>query len=199
MTQRLALKDRVRFPTSEEEEEEEEEEGAGGRALGVGAKVKVLALERLWANKGVTRRWQEVYRTTPSPQHPQFYDDATEDETRADTLLRKALALMAHPAHLGPSLAELARLSDEIWFLAGDTGVDGGWYGKRAGLAAVYASAELFMTQDGSRDFVETGRFLERRLGDVSGVGRGVGSLAQWVGFTGGAVVNGLRSKGVRI
>lgn len=39
------------------------------------------------------------------------------------------------------SVAELARLSDEMWFLAGDASVDTSWYTKRAGLAAIYAAA----------------------------------------------------------
>lgn len=48
---------------------------------------------------------------------------------------------MAQPAYVGPSLAELGRLSDEMWFLAGDTSLDSSWYTKRARLAAIYASS----------------------------------------------------------
>ena len=47
ITQRLALKDRVQFPEQK---------------LGVGAKVRLLALQRLWANKSIIHRWQEVRR-----------------------------------------------------------------------------------------------------------------------------------------
>lgn len=115
------------------------------------------------------------------------------------TFGEKALALMALPRYIPPSVHELALLVDEIWFLADDKSVDTSWYTKRASLAAVYSSTEVFMTQDTSRDFVETEAFLERRLQDVRRVGMGVGALGQWVGFTGMGVVNGLRSKGVRI
>lgn len=47
---------------------------------------------------------------------------------------------MSLPENVGSSVAELARLSDEIWFLAGDRSVDFSWYTKRATLSAVYAS-----------------------------------------------------------
>jgi ubiquinone biosynthesis protein COQ9 len=38
-------------------------------------------------------------------------------------------------------MGELARLVDEMWFLAGDKSVDFSWYTKRATLSAVYASS----------------------------------------------------------
>ncbi|MCJ1471595.1 Ubiquinone biosynthesis protein coq9, mitochondrial [Lambiella insularis] len=154
VTQRLALKDRVQFPDP---------------GVGVGAKVRALAMQRLRANQDVIRKWQD------------------------------AIALMALPASVPPSLAELARLADEIWFLAGDTSVDTSWYSKRATLSAVYSSTELFMTTDTSTDYRETERFLDRRLSEVRTVGYAVSSVGQWVGFTGASVVNVLRSKGVRI
>ncbi|MCJ1350335.1 MAG: Ubiquinone biosynthesis protein coq9, mitochondrial [Icmadophila ericetorum] len=116
ITQRLALRDRVQFPTH----------------LGVGAKVRSLALQRLRANGTVIDRWQE------------------------------ALALMAIPSNIPPSLRELALLADEIWFLAGDTSVDSSWYSKRATLSAIYASTEVFMITDSSTDFTETEQFLDQ-------------------------------------
>lgn len=50
VTQRLALKDSVQFPT----------EGEQGKTPGVGAKVRTLTLARLRANEPVIHRWQEV-------------------------------------------------------------------------------------------------------------------------------------------
>ena len=47
---------------------------------------------------------------------------------------------MSLPENVAGSMAELARLADEIWFLAGDRSVDISWYTKRATLSAVYAS-----------------------------------------------------------
>ncbi|KAF2807728.1 ubiquinone biosynthesis protein COQ9 [Mytilinidion resinicola] len=157
VTQRLALKDAVQFPA--------------GERIGVGKKVRTLALARLRANEevGVVGRWGE------------------------------ALALMVQPTLVPASLAELARLADEMWFLAGDTAVDSSWYTKRASLATVYSATEVFMTQDQSAGFKDTERFLDARLEDVMRVGGFLGGVGEWVGYTGHSVVNVLRSKGVRI
>ena len=62
---------------------------------------------------------------------------------------------MAQPSYTSTSIAELARLVDEIWFLAGDTSVDTSWYTKRASLSAIYSASEIFMTQDRSLGFAD--------------------------------------------
>lgn len=90
-------------------------------------------------------------------------------------------------------------LADELWFLAGDTSVDPTWYAKRAALSTIYASTELFMTNDKSSDFRETREFLGRRLEEAHQAAGTLSSLGQWVGFTTRAGINVLRSKGVRI
>ncbi|OLN94361.1 Ubiquinone biosynthesis protein coq9, mitochondrial [Colletotrichum chlorophyti] len=135
----------------------------------VGEKVERLAWERLLENKPIIDRWQE------------------------------ALAIMAQPSYAPISLKELAKLSDEIWFLSGDTSVDPSWYTKRASLSMIYASSELFMTNDQSAGFQDTRVFLQRRLNEVQDMGSVLGSVGQWVGFTASAGVNVLRSKGLRI
>lgn len=106
---------------------------------------------------------------------------------------------MAQPSYAPASIKELAMLADEIWFLAGDKTVDSSWYTKRASLSMIYTSSELFMTNDTSPDFVETMRFLDRRLKEVNGLGTAVSSVGQWVGFTMNAGLNVLRSRGVRV
>lgn len=106
---------------------------------------------------------------------------------------------MAQPSYVPKSLHELALLSDEILHLSGDVSVDPSWYTKRASLSTAYASAELFMTNDASPGFSETKAFLQRRLEAASTLGGAVKAVGQWVGFTMGAGVNVLRSKGVRI
>jgi ubiquinone biosynthesis protein COQ9 len=106
---------------------------------------------------------------------------------------------MAQPTYVPPSLAELAKLADEIWFLAGDTSVDTSWYTKRASLSAIYSATEMFMTQDQSKNFAETEQFLDSRLDDVMKVGGFLGALGEWVDFTGHSAVNVLRSKGLKI
>ncbi|KAI9751107.1 MAG: hypothetical protein M4579_006198 [Chaenotheca gracillima] len=144
-------------------------EGKEAKPAGVAASVRRLVLARLAANQPINARWQE------------------------------ALAVMAQPKHVPASFAELARLSDEIWFLAGDVSVDTSWYTKRAALSSIYASTEVFMTQDTSPEFRETEQFLDRRLEDVRKLGQGVSDVQQWVGFTAHAFTNVLRSKGMRI
>ncbi|KAI5466513.1 COQ9-domain-containing protein [Mariannaea sp. PMI_226] len=135
----------------------------------VASRVEALTWERLMGNKEVLDRWQE------------------------------ALAIMAQPSNVPASFKELAALSDEIWFLAGDKAVDPSWYTKRASLSMIYSTSELFMTNDRSPDFAETRQFLQRRLGEVKSLGNLVGSLGQYASFTLNAGVNVLRSKGVRI
>jgi ubiquinone biosynthesis protein COQ9 len=106
---------------------------------------------------------------------------------------------MAQPSNVPASLKELAMLSDEIWYLSGDTAVDPSWYTKRASLSMIYSTSELFMTNDRSPDFVETQKFLHRRIDEVKAVGAVAGSVGQWVGFTVSSGINVLRSKGVRV
>ncbi|KAK0750427.1 COQ9-domain-containing protein, partial [Schizothecium vesticola] len=113
--------------------------------------------------------------------------------------LQEALAIMAQPSCVPASVAELAKLSDEIWYLAGDVAVDPSWYTKRASLAAIYAAAELFMTNDKSEGFRETREFLRRRLAEAGEIGDVTRSVREWVGFTASAGINVLRSKGVPV
>lgn len=142
-----------------------------GQKLRFGNKIRDITWARLQANAdaGIVQRWPE------------------------------ALALMAQPAYLSASLHELSLLADEIWHLAGDTDVTFAWYTKRGSLSAVYASTELFMTRDTSPGFADTRNFLIRRLGEVQTVGGALGSVREWTGFSASALVNVLRSKGVRI
>ena len=138
---------------------------------GVGRRVRSLVLERLRANidAGIVPRWQE------------------------------ALAMMSLAENIPASLQELGALSDEIWFLAGDTSVDSSWYTKRASLSGVYAATEIFQTTDQSTEFKDTEQFLDRRLEELRTMGGAVSSTMEWMGFEGGALVNLLRSKGVRV
>ncbi|ROT42704.1 ubiquinone biosynthesis protein COQ9 [Sodiomyces alkalinus F11] len=145
------------------------EKNLGAQQLSTAARVEQLTWERLLGNKDVVHRWQE------------------------------ALAIMAQPSYMPSSLKELSLLADDIWFLAGDTSVDPSWYTKRASLATIYASSELFMTTDKSEGFFETRDFLRRRLEEVKQMGSVVGSVSQWLGFTANAGINVLRNKGLRI
>ncbi|KAL6246027.1 Ubiquinone biosynthesis protein coq9, mitochondrial [Rhinocladiella similis] len=140
-----------------------------GTHLGLGAKVRALVMARLRANEGIIHQWQG------------------------------ALGHMSLLGNIPASLQELTALSDEIWYLAGDTAVDFSWYTKRATLAAVYASSEVFMTTDTSKNFTATEEFLARRLEDTQYIGSTAGGFTQYVGFWAGNSVNLARAWGLKV
>lgn len=137
--------------------------------IGVGRKVKTLTWERLLANKDIIHQWQG------------------------------ALGHMSLLGNIPASIKELNLLADEIWYLSGDTAVDFSWYTKRATLAAVYASSEMFMTSDTSKNFAATEEFLDRRLQDTRMVGGTIGGFTSYVGFWAGNSVNLARAWGMKI
>lgn len=84
----------------------------------------------------------------------------------------------------GP-LAPLAELVDEIWHQAGDFSTDFSWYTKRALLAWVYASCELYLTQlnanpsnaaTAADQNEAVAAFLDRRMQQVFSFGNSVRS-----------------------
>ncbi|KAK7204617.1 COQ9-domain-containing protein [Myxozyma melibiosi] len=109
--------------------------------------------------------------------------------------LPEALAVMGLPPNVPASLEELAKLADEIWYLAGDKSSTFDWYTRRASLSAVYSATELYMTQDNSTDFKNTWEFLDRRLENVAHLKSTLGSSSTWIAFTGMASINLLRSQ----
>ncbi|RMZ83847.1 hypothetical protein DV737_g1416, partial [Chaetothyriales sp. CBS 132003] len=137
--------------------------------LPVGSKIRSLVVTRLRANKDIIHQWQG------------------------------ALAHMSLVENIPASLSELHALSDEIWYLSGDTTVDFSWYTRRASLAAVYASSELFMTTDASPDFALTEEFVDRRLEGAQTAGAAIGHLRHFTSFWASNGVNVARSWGLRI
>ena len=154
---------------SNRQEDLTEDRDASTKSLDVGAKLRMLVLARLQANACVAHKYPE------------------------------ALALMSLASNIPPSLAELGRLIDEMWYLAGDQSLDTSWYTKRGSLAAVYAATEVFMTQDRSEGFADTEKFLDRRVEDAKRAGNAASDVGQWIGFTGISTINVLRSWGARI
>lgn len=137
--------------------------------VGVGRKVRTLAWERLLANRDIIHQWQG------------------------------ALGHMSLLGNIPASIYELNLLADEIWYLAGDTTVDFNWYTKRASLSAIYASSEMFMSNDTSKNFAATEEFLDRRLQDVQKFGSALGGFTNYVGFWAGNSVNLARAWGMKI
>ena len=81
--------------------------------------------------------------------------------------VRRAVTYLALPGHSALSARILYRTVDMIWRCAGDKATDWNFYSKRGLLSGVYASAVLFMLQDGSPDCAETAEFVDRRIADV--------------------------------
>lgn len=94
----------------------------------------------------------------------------------------QALALLAQPSNSPAALRLLSQLLDTICYAAGDTSTDGSWYTKRAALAAVYTSTELYMLTDYS-----PGVYVWVWVG-VFTAGVGVRSPSCIVGVAGGMI-----------
>ena len=104
----------------------------------------------------------------------------------------QALTLMASPQAAREIFDNGANLMDEIWYHAGDMDTDFTWYAKRAALAAISASAELYMLNDKSPEFRDTWDFLHRRLNDARVMGGVKDSLNNAAGDTISLVSSGI-------
>jgi len=104
----------------------------------------------------------------------------------------QALTLMASPQAAREVFENGANLMDEIWYHAGDMDTDITWYAKRAALAGISASAELFMLNDKSPEYRDTWDFLHRRLNDARVVGGVKDSLSNAAGDTIALVTSGI-------
>ena len=133
--------------------------------------LEQLCVERLKGNERIIHRWSE------------------------------ALGLMsAHPTTYGTmGVLELGKLSDEMWFLAGDLASDFDWYTKRMALSGVYAATELYMTTDTSDGFQRTWEFLRRRIEGMQAGAQMKNDVAEFVGFGVRSLGNVLRSKGITV
>ncbi|CAO3569931.1 unnamed protein product [Mortierella alpina] len=136
--------------------------------LSVKEKIRLATLTRLAMNAPYLDRWPE------------------------------ALAIMGQPSNVPMSLNHLAKIVDEIWHLAGDKSADMNWYTKRASLAGVYTTTELYMTTDKTPNYQATQHFLERRFEDAATVGKAASDVLQIAEFGAKSVLGMLSSKGLR-
>lgn len=83
----------------------------------------------------------------------------------------QAMALGALPANAPTTMQKLAKISDEIWYFAGDQSTDASWYTKRAILTGIYASTELHLLSDQSPGSEATWAFLDRRVEETIALG----------------------------
>ncbi|KAL1959890.1 hypothetical protein VTO42DRAFT_1035 [Malbranchea cinnamomea] len=137
--------------------------------LSVQDKVRMLIVERLKMNEGIIQHWHD------------------------------ALAIMSLPSNIRDSLCELYTLSSDILYLAGDTSIDASWYAKRMSVAAVYASAEISMTEDKSQGFSSTMEFVDRRIQDSNAFVDALGDAKKYLGYLAASVVAAGRSLGMKI
>ncbi|KAL8596812.1 hypothetical protein ACOMHN_027141 [Nucella lapillus] len=122
----------------------------------------------------LAERVQQQAETKPST--TEFIRDAVETRLRmivpyVDTW-PQAMAIQTLPQNALESLTNLRNLMDDIWYYAGDRSVDFNWYTKRASLAGVYKSTEIYLLQDRSPDSTDTWAFMDRRLTDLKTLGK---------------------------
>ncbi|CAH1779004.1 unnamed protein product [Owenia fusiformis] len=91
----------------------------------------------------------------------------------------QAMGIMTLPQNAPTAWQNLANLVDEIWYHAGDRSTDMNWYTKRLSVAAVYKSSEIYMLQDKSGDYLETWQFMDRRIQDITKMGKAVKECQQ--------------------
>eukprot|EP00347_Sterkiella_histriomuscorum_P022999 403336342 len=78
------------------------------------------------------------------------------------------------PQNWQTTALHIHKISDEIWYQAGDRAVDFSWYTKRGLLSGLYVSTELFLIGDKSKNQEATWEFLDRRLDDVVQAGASI-------------------------
>lgn len=128
----------------------------------------------------------------------------------------KALALLVLPGNVATSALHLGNLVNVVWNYAGDDSTDVGssettdkglysktsisqvsWYTKRAALAAVYSSTELYLVDDPSPGHDATRAFLERRLADMDRLGRLRSESSKTLDFVGRSLLGLAESVGL--
>ncbi|KAE8892731.1 hypothetical protein PF005_g18144 [Phytophthora fragariae] len=95
----------------------------------------------------------------------------------------QGMAAGALPQNAPATAKRLAKISDEIWYFAGDKSTDMSWYTKRAILTGIYASTELFMLSDKSPNFQDTWAFLDRRVDETIQLGEVPQNLSDVAGM----------------
>ncbi|CAG8517518.1 13949_t:CDS:2 [Racocetra fulgida] len=85
---------------------------------------------------------------------------------------------MAQPNNVQTSIEHLAKLVDDMWYLAGDKSAD----------------VSNFIMYTGIKNITGTFQFLDRRLQDIATFGRVVGEVDTFVGFVSKSLMGVLAS-----
>ena len=91
--------------------------------------------------------------------------------------VRRALTMLALPAHAKLSAELLYETVDAMWRAAGNTDTGFSFYTRRATLAAVYSATLLAWLADNSGDMGKTVAFLDRRLANLAAMPRATAPL----------------------
>jgi len=91
--------------------------------------------------------------------------------------VRRALTMLALPAHVKISAELLYETVDAMWRAAGQIDTGFSFYTRRATLAAVYSATLLAWLADNSGDMGKTVAFLDRRLANVASIPKATAPL----------------------
>ena len=91
--------------------------------------------------------------------------------------VRRALTMLALPAHAKLSAKLLYETVDAMWRAVGQTDTGFSFYSRRATLAAVYSATLLAWLADNSGDMGQTVAFLDRRLANVASIPKATAHL----------------------
>ena len=91
--------------------------------------------------------------------------------------VRRALTVLALPAHAILSAELLYKTVDAMWRAVGQTDTGFSFYTRRATLAAVYSATLLAWLADNNGDMSKTEAFLDRRLANVASIPKATAPL----------------------
>lgn len=69
---------------------------------------------------------------------------------------------------------------NHIWYLAGDNSTDYNYYTKRILLEYVYSSTIMYWISDDSKDYVETKKFLRKKIQEILKLGKIKNSISKF-------------------
>lgn len=127
----------------------------------------------------------------------QFNMDTSKVLSGPSTNLVPTLSQLVGVLASSPTLAShhLSHLVNALWHQSGDDATHFDWYIKRGALATIYASSELFMSQDKSADYADTFAFVSRRLGEMQSTGKSINETSIFVKFQLRSFLNVLASR----
>ena len=75
----------------------------------------------------------------------------------------------------------LFNISDEIWYLSGDTSTDFNYYTKRIILMNVYSASFFYFLQDSSKEYLKTKDFIDKQISYVLKFGKLKSNLLNYI------------------